>query len=157
LTSTGPIDGFVLKLDPTGGVQWAHQFAKVGNFGPDVYDRLGTRAPKGIALDYSNASGNVVASVVVTGYFFGHVDMDPVAHPGLHVLDTSGLENDNGSAYVVKLDAAGNFLWERNRTARAAPPGSPSPWTQNIMSIPPVNLGITPGSTTAQSITTTRL
>lgn len=105
LTSTGPIDGFVEKLDTAGNVLWAHQLANVGNFGPNLYDRLGTRAPKGIALDQS---GNVV----VTGFFSGRLDMDPVAHPGLHVLDSNVAPNSNASGYVVKLDAGGNFVWQ---------------------------------------------
>jgi hypothetical protein len=55
-----------------------------------------------------DSSGNVV----VTGYFHGHIDMDWVANPGQHFLDTSNAPNDNGSGYVVKLDPSGNFVWE---------------------------------------------
>jgi hypothetical protein len=101
LTSTGPIDGFVMELNTTGNVMWVHQFANTGNFGPYTYERLGTLAPKGIALDH-------VGNVVVTGWFTGHIDMDP-ANPGQHYLD---YPNGHPGTYVVKLDGNGNFVWE---------------------------------------------
>jgi murein DD-endopeptidase MepM/ murein hydrolase activator NlpD len=101
LTSVGVLDGFVEKLDPSGNVLWAHQLANTGNFGPYIYDRLGTCAPKGIAVDH-------LGNVVVTGFFSGHIDMDP-AHAGLHTLDTLTVHTN---AYVVKLDTDGNYIWE---------------------------------------------
>jgi hypothetical protein len=101
LTSTGVLDVFVEKLDTNGVVQWVHQFANTGNYGPPSFDRLGTLAPKGIAVDHA---GNVV----VTGIFTGHLDTDP-ANPGQHFLD---YPNNHPGGYVVKLDANGHFLWQ---------------------------------------------
>src|SRR5262249_7943185 len=101
VTSTGPLDVFVEKLDTNGHVLWLHQFANTGNYGPPAFDRLGTLAPKGIAVDHAG-------SVVVTGIFTGHLDTDP-ANSGQHYLD---YPNGHPSGYVVKLDAAGNFLWQ---------------------------------------------
>jgi hypothetical protein len=102
LTSTGVLDGFVIKMDPNGNVLWAHPFANTGNYGPPWVDRQYTLSPKSIALD--NA-GNVV----VAGYFTGHIDFDPIAHPGQHFLDYT---DGHPGGYVVKLDASGNFRWE---------------------------------------------
>jgi hypothetical protein len=105
LTSTGALDVFVEKLDTLGNVLWVHQFANTGNFGPPSFDRLGTCAPKGIVVDHA---GNVV----VTGAFTGHTDMDP-ANPGQHFLDYPAPgQSGHPDAYVVKLDANGNFTWE---------------------------------------------
>jgi hypothetical protein len=101
ITSTGPLDVFVEKLDTYGTVQWLHQFANTGNYGPPTFDRLGTLAPKSIAVDHDH-------NVVVTGIFTGHLDTDP-ANPGQHYLD---YPNNHPGGYVVKLDASGKFLWQ---------------------------------------------
>jgi hypothetical protein len=107
ITSTGPLDVFVEKLDTNGNVMWVHQFANTGNFGPPSFDRLATCAPKGIVVDHA---GNVV----VTGTFTGHIDMDP-ANPGQHFLDyPSPGQSGHPDGYVVKLDGNNNgkFVWE---------------------------------------------
>jgi hypothetical protein len=102
ITATSPFDAFVEKLDTNGNVLWLHQFARNEGAGPPTFERLGTLAPKGIAVD---PAGNVV----VTGSFLGHIDLDPVAHPGQHFLDTP---NGIGESYVVKLNASGDFVWQ---------------------------------------------
>jgi Beta-propeller repeat len=104
LNSTGEGDGFVIKLDPAGNVLWAHQLANIGNLGNNLYDRLTTSAPKGIAVD---STGNVV----VTGFFNGRMDMDP-ANPGVHTLNSVNGPNGSPGSYVVKLNSGGNFVWE---------------------------------------------
>jgi hypothetical protein len=109
LTSTGAIDGFVMKLDTSGTVQWVHQLASNGNYGPYTYDRLGTLAPKGIALDYN--ADKTVLGVVVTGFFNGTMDMDP-ANPGVHMLTSENIPAGSPGSYVVKLDAGGNYVWK---------------------------------------------
>jgi hypothetical protein len=106
ITSTGPLDVFVEKLDTNGNVLWLHQFANTGNFGPPNFDRLGTCAPKSIAVDHA---GNVV----IAGAFTGHIDMDP-ANPGQHFLDYPAPgQSGHPDGYVVKLNGTnGNFVWE---------------------------------------------
>jgi hypothetical protein len=103
--AVGQIDGFVMKVDTNGNVVWVHQFTNPGGgtFGPPIYQRLGTTAPKGIALDNQ---GNVV----VCGTFAGEMDLDPT-HPGQHVVSSVG-HNVHPIGYVVKLDPNGNFVWE---------------------------------------------
>jgi len=109
-----------MKVDTKGDVVWVHQFADVGNanFGPPIYQRLGTCAPKGIALDHQVAGD--LGDVVVCGTFVGEMDLDP-ANPGHHVVSSVGWApgkppseyDDHPIGYVVKLDPnKGNFVWE---------------------------------------------
>lgn len=72
-------------------LQWARGF---GNTGSD--------AAKSVAVD---PSGNVYA----TGSFSGTVDFDP----GAGTFTMSPIYSNN-NAYVVKLDASGNFVWARS-------------------------------------------
>lgn len=87
LTSLGDWDIFLQKLDTDGNLIWAKQW---GSAGSDVgWD---------IAIDFS---GNVIC----TGYFSETVDFDP----GTGVFELTSL--DANDAFVLKLDADGNFLW----------------------------------------------
>jgi hypothetical protein len=105
MTSTGPLDVFVEKLDTSGNVLWAHQFANTGNFGPPTFSRLGTCAPKSIAIDSAG-------EVVVAGAFTGHLDTDP-ANPGQHFLDYPAPgQSGHPDGYLVKLHADGTFDWQ---------------------------------------------
>ncbi|MEP7318174.1 MAG: hypothetical protein ABI921_05525 [Panacibacter sp.] len=58
-----------------------------------------------------DASGNVYS----TGDFGGTVDFDP--GPGTFYL-TSGTNN---AAFILKLDAAGNFVWAKNMANGSSP------------------------------------
>ncbi len=87
LTSTGSLDGFVAKYDPSGVLLWVKNWGGVDN---DEVD--------GLAVD---GSGNVV----ITGEFSRTADFDP--GPGRAERTSQGLADN----YVLKLDAAGNFLW----------------------------------------------
>lgn len=88
LTSTNTTYGdiFVSKLDPSGNFVWAKQLKAVDGGGIGL----------SIALD---GSGNVY----VFGSFVGTVDFDP--GPGVFLL------TNPESSFILKLDAAGNFVW----------------------------------------------
>ena len=90
LTSIGSNDVFVLKLDAAGNYLWARG---VGGTGSDYGNA--------VAVD---ASGNVV----VTGYFVGTTDFDP----GIGTANLTSAGGDD--AFVLRLDAAGNYLWARS-------------------------------------------
>ncbi|HXB31439.1 MAG TPA: gliding motility-associated C-terminal domain-containing protein [Puia sp.] len=88
LTSTNTTYGdiFVSKLDPSGNFVWAKQMKAVDGGGIGL----------SIALD---GSGNVY----VFGSFVGTIDFDP--GPGVFLL------TNPESSFILKLDAAGNFVW----------------------------------------------
>jgi len=90
LNSNGIYDIFILKLDANGNFLWAKNPAGVDN-------------DMGYSITTDN-SGNVYA----TGRFKETVDFDP--GPGTFNL------NSNGSydAFILKLDANGNFLWAKS-------------------------------------------
>src|SRR5262249_16028931 len=90
LTAPGPFatDAVVSEADDAGNFVWAK---RLGGAGEDVAN--------GVAVDASGA-------VLTTGSFDGTADFDPA--PGTFYLSNSG-----GSAYVSKLDAAGNFVWAK--------------------------------------------
>ncbi|MBX2903562.1 MAG: immunoglobulin domain-containing protein [Chitinophagales bacterium] len=83
----GNVDCYIYKADANGNVLWAKS---IGGAGIDI--------GKGIAVD---ANGNVI----VCGYFNSTADFDPGA--GTFYLTSVG----NNDAFVLKLDANGNFLW----------------------------------------------
>jgi hypothetical protein len=85
--SVGAGDIFVQKLDANGNLVWAKQLGGTG------YD-----SGYSIATD---PDGNVV----VTGYFRSQMDFDP--GPGTDNRYMYGISD----AYVLKLDADGNYLW----------------------------------------------
>jgi hypothetical protein len=84
-------DFYVLKLDASGNLVWAHGF---GGVNEDI--------GYGITLD---ANGNVL----VTGGFESTVDFDPGA-------GVASLTATNMDVFVQKLDAAGNFVWAKSMT-----------------------------------------
>jgi hypothetical protein len=90
LTSGGYSDIFVARYSPTGALVWCD-----GMNGPnsdDGYD---------VAV---SPDGNICA----TGEFSGTVDFNPGS--GTNSLTTGSYQD----AFVVKLDAAGNYLWAKN-------------------------------------------
>jgi hypothetical protein len=85
LTSVGPHDAFVLKLDPAGRFVWA-------------------RRMDGIVLEGGDLAADAAGNVYVAGYFVSTADFGPF------ILTSAGPYVD---AFVTRLDAAGNFVWAR--------------------------------------------
>jgi hypothetical protein len=87
LVSYGGSDIFVLKLDTASNFIWAKQIGGTGN---DVAEKL--------TLDHA---GNIL----ICGEFQNTVDFDPGA--GVQNM----ISNGSADAYVLKLDANGNYTW----------------------------------------------
>jgi hypothetical protein len=86
-------DVFISKLDGNGNFIWAKLI--------ETYN--GELIPNDIKVD---ASGNPV----VTGYYSGVIDFDP----GVGVFNSYHQYGGDYDAFLLKLDANGNFLWERD-------------------------------------------
>jgi hypothetical protein len=91
-TTPGQQDIYILKLDASGNFVWAKQMGSSTG-----YDQ-GTS----IAID---ANGNVY----LTGFFTGVADFDPSA--STFTLASLGGQQDG---YILKLNAAGNFVWAKH-------------------------------------------
>lgn len=91
LTSDGGYDGFVLKLLPSGDLNWVK---KVGGTHSD-------QRSLALALDATN-------NVFTTGYFRTTVDFDPSS--ATTSLTSSGMRD----CYVLKFDSNGNFIWVKS-------------------------------------------
>lgn len=90
LTCTaGSDDTFISKLDASGNFVWAKN---IQSGSVDI--------GRGIALDF-------VGDVYITGNFYGTGDFDTGS--GVYTLNSPGL-----SAYILKLNSLGNFVWARN-------------------------------------------
>jgi hypothetical protein len=89
LTSAGGNDAFILKTNSASNVIWVIQ--------------LGSASDDNGNFITNDASGNIY----ITGSFSGTVDFDP--GPGLFNLTSAG----GSDAFILKLDAAGNFMWVR--------------------------------------------
>jgi hypothetical protein len=94
LTSNGftTWDVFILKLDANGNFVWAKQFGDAN-----------AQAGRGIATD-------VAGNIYTTGEFMGTVDFDPGA-------GTFNMTASSFSAFILKLDPQGNFVWARQTQA----------------------------------------
>ena len=90
MTAVGDHDIFVSKLDPSGNLLWARTFGSVDD--DEGFD---------LSLD-------ILGNVYVTGYFKGTVDFDP--GPGVDNLTAAG----GFDVFVVKLDAAGTYVWGKS-------------------------------------------
>ncbi|MDO6596436.1 SBBP repeat-containing protein [Oceanihabitans sp. 2_MG-2023] len=90
LSATGSRDVFISKLDSSGNFIWAKRF---GSFG---YDQA-------YSIDVDD-SGNIY----ITGWFESTVDFDP----GLGEFNITS--NGGYDAFILKLDANGDFIWAKN-------------------------------------------
>jgi PKD repeat protein len=90
LSTTNTDDAFISKLDSNGNFVWARN---MGGTGPDH--------ARSIAVD------PVSGSVYATGIFTGTADFD--LGFGTYPLTSNG----SYDIYVLKLDAAGNFVWAK--------------------------------------------
>lgn len=96
LTTTGYVppnhnqsDILVLKLDAAGNLVWAKQMG-------------------GVAQDFAIAVAlDMAGNVYTAGYLGDAADLDP--GPGVHTVNTF-----EGTNFISKLDASGNFVWGKN-------------------------------------------
>ena len=88
LISQGAEDAFIVKLNPSGALQWAKS---VG----------GSSSDGGMTIT-TDTSGNIVLG----GWFYGTADFDPSSN--VSSMTTNSGSND---IFVLKLDSAGNFTW----------------------------------------------
>ena len=92
LYPNGGFDVFVLKLDTTGNFIWAKSF---GSSTDEQYGKLAT-----------DGAGNVY----LTGSFKSPTDFNPGS--GVYILTPANYPNrNNPDIYILKLNAAGNFVW----------------------------------------------
>jgi hypothetical protein len=98
LTSIGPNDFFISKLDSSGNFIWAKQMG-----GTDA------ASSSSIAIAPSGSS-----DVYTTGSFYGTIDFDP--GPGVFNLTSTG----NSDIFISKLDSSGNFLWAKGMEGTGA-------------------------------------
>lgn len=90
VTAQGEADIFITKFDASGNFVWAKTIGSSDSEYPDT-----------LVLD---TSGNLL----ITGYFETDLDFDPGA--GTQILTSAG----NLDAFVLKLDADGNYLWAKS-------------------------------------------
>src|SRR3989344_4259138 len=95
LIAAGTDNIFISKLDSAGNFIWAKQMGDGGSGGGTGY------------TIYLDSLGNIYS----TGSFFNTVDFDP----GAAVFNLSATLGQ--SAYVSKLDSAGNFIWAKQFAA----------------------------------------
>jgi gliding motility-associated-like protein len=92
LTSKGPGDAFISKLDANGNFVWAKKFGKSEQNNEIIQ-------PHAIDIDADN-------NVYTTGAYLGIKDFDP--GNGVHNLP---LNEGTWNGYLLKLDVDGNFVW----------------------------------------------
>jgi hypothetical protein len=87
MTSAGSNDGFVAKLDNSGGFVWARRLGGTSN-----------DTDQGLAVD-------IYGNIYSTGFTDGTIDLDPGA--GVINFTTSGYQD----IFISKLDSGGNYSW----------------------------------------------
>lgn len=90
LTSVGPSDAFIQKLDPSGNLIWAKPFG-------------GTQTEE-VRKIIADSFGNIYT----TGHYEGTIDFDP--NPGITNLTSLG----NTDVFIQKIDTSGNFIWAKS-------------------------------------------
>jgi len=97
LTSNGFQDLFVLKLNQDGNFIW------VKGFGSPNYEESVSVA--------TDATGNVY----LTGYFFSSIDFDPSENE--YIMNVT---SDSSNGFIMKMNAAGEFVWAKQIGASGA-------------------------------------
>lgn len=96
LSSVGPADFFVLKLDANGNFAWVKTGGSSTSF-PQ-------QKTEGMSVDV-DAGGNIYT----VGAFSGSAPVDFDSGPGTYFL--SAVPTASWSSFISRLDASGNFLW----------------------------------------------
>ncbi|WP_290841892.1 T9SS type A sorting domain-containing protein [Flavobacterium sp.] len=94
LTSSGPRDAYMLKLDPDGNFIWAKRFGGASETRINAFD-----------LD---SQGNILA----TGNFFGAIDVDPsAATVTLQPSPGDNFGQFSQDVLLLKLNPSGDYVW----------------------------------------------
>ena len=88
-TSNGMCDIYILKLDANGNFMWVKSCGGTSN-----------EHCQSIRIDQNQ-------DIILSGYFMGSCDFDP--GPGIYNKTSNGLSD----IYILKLDAMGNFIWNK--------------------------------------------
>jgi len=135
---SGPSDGYSLKVDSIQNIYVTGIFANTLDFDPNAgVSNLASAGSYDAFVFKYNAGGNLVwcksyggtgldnanyiridpsDNIFITGYFIDNVDFDPGA-------GTSVMTAGNYDAYILKLDAAGNYAWAKQITGLNAERG----------------------------------
>lgn len=90
ISSVGPNDCFIQKLDADGNFVWAKSFGSIQH--------------EVVMQSTQDSYGNIYT----LGYYQGTGDFDP--NPGISNLSSLG----NTDVFIQKLDTAGNFIWAKS-------------------------------------------
>lgn len=90
LTSSGDFDSFIIKLTPTGTLDWAESFGGVNG------DAVGD-----ICI-------SPLSEVLVVGSYINAADLNPTG--GMFAVTSNG----DREAYCLKVDTDGNFMWAKS-------------------------------------------
>jgi Concanavalin A-like lectin/glucanases superfamily/Bacterial Ig domain/RTX calcium-binding nonapeptide repeat (4 copies)/Bacterial cadherin-like domain len=102
LSSGGATAGYVAKYSASGDLVWARAVGGVS----------------GTVFVYPSIDVDASGQVYVGGWFTGTVDFDPDSDPGnTFNMTSTGNFFEGGNAFVLKLDAAGDFVWARQFTS----------------------------------------
>jgi hypothetical protein len=94
ITASGLIDLFIAKFDPLGNPVW---IKTIGGVDPNADYLLST-----------DVQTDVAGNILLCGYFYGAVDLNPSASVDMH---TSAGASD---VFFAKYDASGNWIWGRH-------------------------------------------
>jgi len=101
IDQTGPVDGFISKLDMNGGQDWVHQFGGSASYRPKdiVFDSDGTSVLSRLGLPngtmFPTEARTVVAQTTVRDGQYFHLEVDGRTH------STITIENDTTFSYLA--------------------------------------------------------
>jgi hypothetical protein len=91
LSSGGGRNMFIQKLNPAGDLLWAKVF------------------PSGSSFNVTSITTDYQDNVIIAGYFNGHTSF-----PTIDSVSTISNQSAQSDAFIVKMNAAGQFLWARS-------------------------------------------